>query len=205
MTRMLRQGRLLTLDEFLALPEDNGQRYELEKGILVASPRPVPPRQRVGNRLTHILDEQMPPEWEAFTELEVVVSDREPATVRVPDVVVIPPNWVHSQVPAAKVLIAVEVTSPRSRRKATRVKPMKYAEAGIPHYWVIDLAPPATLTAHVLVDGRYQETQTVTGEFTTLDPFPLQINVPALITPHGSEPLATMISSATTPLGSNQI
>jgi Uma2 family endonuclease len=191
MTLVPRQGRLLTLDEFVALPEDNSQRYELEEGILVVSPRPVPPHQRVGNRLTHKLNEQMPPEWEAFTELEVVVIAREPATVRVPDVVVIPPDWVHAQVPAAKVLIAVEVISPGSRRKDTLVKPMEYAEAGIPHYWVIDLEPPATLTAYVLADGRYQEAQTVTDELTTLDPFPLHIEVSALTTPRGAEPMVT--------------
>jgi Uma2 family endonuclease len=191
MTLVPRQGRLLTLDEFVALPEDNSQRYELEEGILVVSPRPVPPHQRVGNRLTHKLNEQMPSDWEAFTELEVVVIDREPATVRVPDVVVIPPDWVHAQVPAAKVLIAVEVISPGSRRKDTLVKPMEYAEAGIPHYWVIDLEPPATLTAYILVDGRYQEAQTVTDELTTLNPFPLQIDVSALVTPRGAEPMVT--------------
>jgi Uma2 family endonuclease len=100
-----------------------------------------------------------------------------------------PRSW-HAQVPAAKVLIAVEVNSPGSRRKDTLVKSMEYAEAGIPHYWVIDLEPPATLTAYILVDGRYQEAQTVTGELTTLDPFPLQINVSALITPRGAEPMA---------------
>jgi Uma2 family endonuclease len=191
MTLVPRQGRLLTLDEFVALPEDNSQRYELEEGILVVSPRPVPPHQRVGNRLTHKLNEQMPSDWEAFTELEVVVIDREPATVRVPDVVVIPPDWVHAQVPAAKVLIAVEVISPGSRRKDTLVKPMEYAEAGIPHYWVIDPEPPATLTAYILVDGRYQEAQTVTDELTTLNPFPLQIDVSALVTPRGAEPMVT--------------
>jgi Uma2 family endonuclease len=191
MTLVPRQGRLLTLDEFVALPEDNSQRYELEEGILVVSPRPVPPHQRVGNRLTHKLNEQMPSEWEAFTELEVVVIDRDPATVRVPDVVVISPDWVRAQVPAAKVLIAVEVISPGSRRKDTLVKPMEYAEAGIPHYWVIDLEPPATLTAYVLADGHYQKAQTVTDELTTLDPFPLHIDVPALTTPRGAEPMAT--------------
>jgi len=191
MTLVPRQGRLLTLDEFVALPEDNSQRYELEEGILVVSPRPAPPHQRVGKRLTHVLDEQMPSEWEAFPELEVVVIDREPATVRVPDVVVIPPDWVHAQVPAAKVLIAVEVISPGSRRKDTLVKPMEYAEAGIPHYWVIDLEPPATFTAYILVDGRYQEAQTVTDELTTLNPFPLQIDVSALVTPRGAEPMVT--------------
>jgi len=186
-----RQGCLLTLGEFVALPEDNSQRYELEEGILVVSPRPVPPHQRVGNRLTYTLNEQMPPEWEAFTGLEVVVIDREPATVRVPDVVVIPPGWIRAQVPAAKVQIAVEVISPGSRRKDTLVKLMEYAEAGIPRYWVIDLEPPATLTTYILVSGHYQKAQTVTGELMTLDPFPLQIDVPMLTTPRGAEPMVT--------------
>jgi Uma2 family endonuclease len=191
MTAVPWQGRLLTLDEFIALPEDNSQRYELEEGILVVSPRPVPPHQRVGKRLTHALDEQMPPGWEAFTELEVVVIDRDPATVRVPDVVVIPPDWTNAQIPAAEVLIAVEIISPGSRRKDTLVKPLEYAEAGIPHYWVIDLEPPATLTAFTLIGDHYQESQTVTNEFVILDPFPLRIDLPALTTPRGAEPMVT--------------
>jgi len=67
---------------------------------------------------------------------------------------------------------------------------MEYAKAGIPHYWVIDLEPPARLTAYVLVDGRYQEAQAVTDGLTTLDPFPLRINVSALVTPRGVESMA---------------
>lgn len=179
------QGRLLTLEEFAALPEDNSRRYELEEGILVVSPRPTKPHQRVIVRLAQVLNEQMSPKWEAFTELEVVVVDRNPGTVRVPDVVVAPPDGQGAQEAAADVLIAAEVISPWSRRKDTLVKPMEYAEAGIPYYWVIDLDPPASLTAYILVDGHYQA-QTVTAEFVTVDPFPLRIDIPELVTPRGA-------------------
>lgn len=177
---------LLTLDEFNTLPEDISRRYELEEGVLVVSPRPVPPHQRAGVRLVQTLNEQLPPTWEAFTELEVVVIDQEPATVRVPDVVVIPPDWTRARVPAAEVLIAIEIVSPGSRRKDTLVKPLEYAEAGIQYYWVIDLEPPVSLTAYTLVEEYYQESQTVTREFVTTDPFPLRINVLGLVTPRGT-------------------
>jgi Uma2 family endonuclease len=179
------QGRLLTLDEFAALPEDNSRRYELEEGILVVSPRPTKAHQRVIKRLALILDEQLPLQWEAFTELEVVIVGQNPGTVRVPDVVVAPPDGESAQ-DAADIVIAVEVTSPGSRRKDTLIKPMEYAKAGIPHYWVIGLDPPVSLTAYTLADGHYQESQTVTAEFAAGDPFPLRIDIPALIVPRGA-------------------
>jgi hypothetical protein len=116
MTAAPSQDRLLTLDEFAALPEDNSRRYELEHGILVLSPRPAKAHQRVIKRLALILDEQLPPQWEAFTELEVVVVGQNPGTVRVPDVVVAPPDDDGTQ-DAADIVIAVEVVSPGSRRK----------------------------------------------------------------------------------------
>lgn len=35
-----RSGSLMTLDEWVVLPEDNSYRYELQEGILLVSPRP---------------------------------------------------------------------------------------------------------------------------------------------------------------------
>lgn len=35
-------GSLMTLDEWVALPEDNTYQYELQEGVLLVSPRPTP-------------------------------------------------------------------------------------------------------------------------------------------------------------------
>ncbi|MBO0839782.1 MAG: Uma2 family endonuclease [Sciscionella sp.] len=175
-------NHLLTLDEYLALPEDNSHLYELHEGILIVSPRPVLPHQRVLKRLAPTLDEQLPAEWEAHTEVELIVQAREPAIVRVPDLLVAP-SYDKKNVPAAQALIVVEIVSPGTARTDTKIKPMEYSEAGIQHYWVIDIDAPVSLTAFRLVGDAYRQAPPVTGEFVTDDPFPLRINLDELVAP----------------------
>lgn len=173
---------LLTVAEFSALPEDNSQRYELEEGILIVSPRlTAQPHQRAIYRLVEILNRQLPSQWEALGEIEVVIDGREPAIVRVPDVIITKANSDTEQVAASDVLVAVEIISPGSRRKDTRVKPIEYAEAGIPYYWLIDLEPPATLIAYHLAGPYYQEAPAEASMFITTEPFPIRIAVPELV------------------------
>ncbi|MEV0200463.1 Uma2 family endonuclease [Nonomuraea sp. NPDC050691] len=38
----------------------------------------------------------------------------------------------------SQVLLAIEVVSPESRRRDRQRKPMLYAEAGIPHFWLVE-------------------------------------------------------------------
>jgi len=181
MTAVPWPDHLLTVEEFAALPEDNSRRYELEEGVLIVSPRPAQPHQRIIKRLVTALDDQLPREWEAQGEVEVIVDDRGLGTVRVPDVIVTHADDERAQVPAADVLLAVEIISPGSRRRDTVVKPVEYAEAGIPHYWVIDLEPPASLAVfHLAGDFGYQESPAVTGTFVTAEPFPLRVDLAAL-------------------------
>jgi hypothetical protein len=47
--------RLLTLADWEALPEDNSTHYELQEGVLVASPRPARPHQKaLAQLIVHI-------------------------------------------------------------------------------------------------------------------------------------------------------
>jgi Uma2 family endonuclease len=181
MTAMPWPDHLLTLAEFTALPEDNSRRYELEEGVLVVTPRPAKLHQRVIYKLVPLLNEQLPHEWEAFGEVDVIVDSHEPATVRIPDVVVARSDD-NQLAKAAEVLLAVEVISPGSRRRDTKVKPMEYAEAGIPHYWVIDLEPPISLRVFHLAGTYYQEAPDVTGRFSTTEPFALSFDLNELVT-----------------------
>jgi Uma2 family endonuclease len=82
---------------------------------------------------------------------------------------------------ADQVLVAIEVISPGSRGTDTLVKPVEYADAGISHYWVIDLDEPLSLTAYRLAGAfGYQEAPAVTKRFTTSEPFPLDIDLTTL-------------------------
>jgi Uma2 family endonuclease len=90
------------------------------------------------------------------------------------------------------VQLAVEIIAPGSRTLDTRLKQFEYAEAGIQHYWVVDLDPPAaSITVYGLgsPDNGYVESQTATGELVVLEPFEMRIDIVALVErrPHRSE------------------
>jgi Uma2 family endonuclease len=137
-------------------------------------------------RLASQLDAQLPPGWETVVDFEVLVRAEEPAIVRAPDLVVVPSGGPENRVPASDVLIAVEIISPGSRNVDTHLKAFEYAEAGIPHYWLVDLDPPTpSLVAFGLGapgDG-YVESQRVDAELVTTRPFPLRVDVAGLVAP----------------------
>ncbi|WP_219413580.1 Uma2 family endonuclease [Pseudonocardia nigra] len=161
-------NHLLTLEEWEALPEDSAIRLEIGEGVLVMSPRPVFRHQRAGMRLGYRFDEQLPSELAAVTEVEVVIAEA-PLTIRVPDVIVTRADLFDddpARCSAADVLLAVEILSDGSRKIDRVLKFAEYAEAGIPHYWIVDLDEPATLLAHVLVDEAYELSGEHTGRAT---------------------------------------
>lgn len=152
-------GPRLTLDEWDALPEDNSRHYELVEGVLHVTPRALPMHQRAAIRLTNLLDEQLPDDLTALSGTEVVVDSRWPATVRAPDVLVVPNKVAETNPPRfqpADVLLAVEIVSPGSRSTDRHAKVFEYAEAGIRDYWIIDIDKPVSLSVYTLVDGGYE-------------------------------------------------
>lgn len=161
-------NHLLTLEEWEALPEDDTLRLELAEGVLVMSPQPFSWHQKAVMRLGYRLDEQLPSLFTALTDVEVVLAGQ-PLTIRVPDVVVTrtdryeanPPRY-----PASDILLAVEVLSEGTRRIDRVLKFSEYDDAGIPQYWIVDLDPPTTLTAYLLVDGEYELAAEKTGSVT---------------------------------------
>jgi Uma2 family endonuclease len=182
----------MTLEEFVALPEDESARYELQEGVLVVAPRPRPLHQDAMFRLGMQIHRFLPPGLTMLLDVDVVVEAREPATVRAPDVVVTTARSDQEQLIASDLLLIVEIISPRSRRVDTHLKPFEYSEAGIPNYWLVDLEPPVpTITVFALGapgDG-YVESQTSSGELFVSEPFEMRIDVGALVEqrPHPSE------------------
>lgn len=184
MTAVMWPDHLLTLEEFFELPEDDSRRYELQEGVLIVSPRAASLHQQVLMHLLMMLYHQLPAGWRLAPDMEIVIQPGFPSTVRVPDLVIVREEAVKAMPPrydADDVLVAVEIISPGSRAIDTVNKPIEYAKAGIPHYWVVDLDEPLSLAAyHLAGDFGYQEAPAVTGVFETNEPFPLRIDLTEL-------------------------
>jgi Uma2 family endonuclease len=181
---MSKPGQLMTLEDFFALTGDEFRHSELQEGVLVMSPSPRSDHQRALKRLARQLDDQLPEDWEATLDFDVVIEAAEPATVRQPDVIVTKVLERQPRVSAREVVLAVEIISPGSRKIDLHLKSYEYADAGIPHYWVVDLEPPApSITVfHLGAPGDgYVEEPAVTGQLITSVPFALTIDISALV------------------------
>jgi Uma2 family endonuclease len=178
---------LLSLTEWIELPQDTSHRLELVEGVLLVVPRPTALHQRAAARLATMLDDRLPHDLCALVDVEVVVeagAGGGPATVRAPDVVVVP-SALAAQNPArfdaADVVLVVEIESPGTVGTDRVTKAVEYAGAGIDGYWLLDLVQPVTLTALTLVDGEYELVGETTGRIDLLTPVPLTVDVSGLV------------------------
>lgn len=156
---------LLTLADWHALPEDSTHFYELVDGVVQAGPKPGPHHQVAAANLTVAINRQLPGNLVAVPQSEVVIKRGFPATVRVPDMLVTSGSRYRQNPPrfdAGDVLLAVEIISTGSGTTDRVTKLGEYAQAGIPHYWVIDLGEPASLITYDLVDDRYEVVEPAT-------------------------------------------
>lgn len=135
---------LLSLEQWDALELDPTRRWELSEGTLIMSPRPQLRHQRISKRLTRLLDDHLPDGLEALPEIEVITSASFPPSVRDPDIVVVPRAFEGrlARVPAANVVLVVEIVSPGSRGTDHVMKLHEYAKAGIENYWIVDPDAP---------------------------------------------------------------
>ncbi len=162
--------QLMSLAQWRALPEATAQRVELQEGVAIVSPRPTPAHSRALSQVWRQIAAQLPDGFEALVEVEVVVDATSPATVRVPDVIVRRTDADDSLITAEQVVLAVEVVSPGSRRTDHVTKRSEYADAGIAHYWIVDLDDPATITTLTLTPHGYNGDQHA-GTVTAAAPF----------------------------------
>lgn len=161
---------LLRLEQWDALELDPTRRWELSEGTLIMSPRPHPKHQRISRRLTRLLEDHLPTGLEAVPEIEVTTSASFPPSVRDPDIVVVRDHVFaerSARVPAADVVLVVEIVSPGSRGTDHVMKLHEYAKAGIDNYWIID--PDAEthdcFFAHRLDGESYQRVPAVNGDW----------------------------------------
>lgn len=134
---------MLTIAEFAALPEDDQHRWELQAGELVEVPRLPAQHLRAIGRLFAQLEPQLPPGQAAIPsvdiDLDLVPPDR-PGHARRPDLIVVNAETVDRAeyerrlIRASEVMLVVDIVSPGLVRIVRQ-----YAEAGIKHYWAIEL------------------------------------------------------------------
>jgi Uma2 family endonuclease len=187
-------GRLLTVEAYAALGADDRYRSELQEGNLVMSPSPAPDHMIVMGKLFVQLDEQLPPDLQVIPDIDVdlELTPRDgPGFVRRPDLVIAHQAAVERVrrdggiLRACEVLVIVEIVSPGSHRTDHVIKRGEYADAGIPHYWIVDLDGPVTLTScHLAGEFGYQDAGPVTGRFRTSKPVEVDLRLDGLLPAH---------------------
>jgi Uma2 family endonuclease len=186
----LQRPRLLTVAEFAALPEATDGRYELQEGKVVMSPSPVPEHQLCLQELQHQIRDQVPEHLITVPEVDVdlgLVPAQRPGFVRIPDLIVVTRAGLARRrrdgglLRASEVVLAVEIVSDGSQRTDRTIKHDEYADAGIPHYWIVDIDDRPTLTAcHRAGEFGYADAPPVTGVLTAEQPFPVRLDLDRL-------------------------
>ena len=184
-------GRLLTVDAYAALDEDDRYRSELQEGNLVMSPSPTPHHMIAVGELFVQLRQALPPGLLVVPDVDVdleLAPRGKPGFVRRPDLVVVRQSALDRVrrdgrvLRAGDVQIIVEIVSPGSQRTDHMIKRGEYADAGIPHYWIVDLDDPVTLIdCHLAGEFGYQDPGPVTCRFVTTEPFPVDLRLDSIL------------------------
>lgn len=178
---------LLTVAEYAELGETESGYTELVEGRLLVSPSPVPDHNVACFELAVQLRTQVPEHLEVIQDvdidLELVPADG-PGFSRRPDLIVVQRSArrrvreAGGMIWAAEVVIIIEIVSPGSRRTDHVAKRGEYADAGIPHYWIVDLDEPVSLLdCHVTEGFGYQDAGGATGRFATSHPFTVRVEL----------------------------
>lgn len=177
----------LTAAEYIAMPGDPDTRYELQEGAVIVPSRPIPDHQNFLGEFWAQLRLQAPPHLIALMDVDLdlhLVPPSYPGTVRGPDLVVVTREAFlrvrheGGLLRADDTVLVVEIHSRSTRRTDTVVKHGEYADAGIGHYWMVDLLDgPSITSCHLAGELGYRDAGPARGVFTTEVPFPVRIDL----------------------------
>jgi Uma2 family endonuclease len=168
------EDRPMTVKDMANMPDD-GNRYELDEGMLIVSPAPYNNHQIVTDNLYFILRVARSAEFIVVTGPGINLSELQH---RIPDVAVIRKEGfeVGRVFESRPPVLAIEVASERTKLYDRTRKKTVYEQYGVEFYWIVnpDLARP-DITAFSLVDGKYQQNGYAVGgqKFVTEVPFPV--------------------------------
>ena len=148
----------VTLDDLTAMMvADESHRYEISPaGVLSVQPTPGYAHAIIATRLMLWLTTAELPADRFAQAVGLRIPGHDGLGGRIPDLVV----WSKAQtdgvwLPAADVLLVVEIMSPGSEGIDTVTKRIEYAAAGIPQYWIVGQDSAQTVTVHRLRDDHY--------------------------------------------------
>ena len=172
-----------TVEDWLAADEPaDGSRLELILGYLVMSPPPMSGHQRVSFRLARAVDDALEKAGLSSVEVLQTVGVRISTPLRIalsPDLVVVKVGDSRPVFDPSAVRLAVEIWSPGNRRGERETKVAAYAEAGIPHLWLVETPPgkPAVFRAYELTDAGYTQVVEATNGETVTAPGPVPAKI----------------------------
>jgi Uma2 family endonuclease len=165
---------MLTVDEYARLPQHDGHRLELIRGLLVRQPHPGPFHASVSTRIYEVLRAFAAHANGIVVQNAGFLLQEEPPTIRTPDVALLNPQ--QSSDGSGAVLrgapcLAVEIApgSLDGTRADLIEKAFEYIDAGAAAVWLIDLvhhsviafhagAKPKVYRAHQRIIGAHQLT-----------------------------------------------
>ena len=130
-----------TPEMVLALPEDEGKRYECIDGELLVTPTPRPAHQWVVMALFRQVDAHLRDHGGGVALCVGGDLQLGHGALVIPDLFVLPPEFVVAPRKWSDVhslLLAVEVLSPSTARRDRGIKRRYFQRAGIPEYWIVD-------------------------------------------------------------------
>jgi Uma2 family endonuclease len=146
-----------TVADLLAMDDIEGVRFELHDGMLLVVPPRLSEHQEAESDLQFYLRSQR---RRVYANVGVMIDE---ANYRIPDLIVLKKGEAlapeaHSQQPSI-IDIAIEIVSPNSRTQDRMVKPLVYAQVGIPQYWLVEEADGERIVVmHELQGGKYVRT-----------------------------------------------
>jgi len=136
---MATETKQWTLAELDRLPDD-GNRYELVRGVLFVTPAPSDPHQTMDARLNALLTPYVIQQCVGYVYHPRAVVMFDGSQVE-PDIMVRQlhpdennPSWETAPTP----LLVVEIVSRSTRRRDYNEKRALYLDAGVSEYWIVD-------------------------------------------------------------------
>ena len=132
--------------------------FEVLDGLLFVNAAPNYWHQEVADNLLIVLRRQLDRSYRVNRELGISLVTP-PRSTAIPDLVILDTERIQltaNEQPSSIVHVVVEVASPTTERTDRLFKAEKYAEAGIPGYWRVEL-DPIKVIAYALRDGAYAE------------------------------------------------